>query len=108
MDSSLLVAMLLAIAIAILPAVVAFISNTTTRLRDIERKLNALLRHHGVDLTQGLLPLSNRVKEVAADPKRKIEAIKIYREETGASLLDAKEAVESFFDSNYRRSNESQ
>jgi hypothetical protein len=74
------------------------------RLKVIEWKLNALLRHHGVDH----LPLSDRVKEVAADPKRKIEAIKIYREDTGASLLEAKEAVESFFESNYRRSNESQ
>jgi hypothetical protein len=43
--------------------------------------------------------LSNRVKELAADPARKIEAIQVYREETGASLADAKEAVEAFINS---------
>jgi hypothetical protein len=50
----------------------------TARVRRIERKLNALLRHHGVDPTQGL-PLSARVKQLADDPSRKIEAIKVYR-----------------------------
>jgi hypothetical protein len=43
--------------------------------------------------------LSDRVKEIASDPSRKIEAIQAYREETGASLADAKEAVESFISS---------
>jgi hypothetical protein len=69
--------------------------STNARLRGIERKLNALLRHHGVDPTQGL-PLSDRVKEFAGDPSRKIEAIKVYRKETGASLAEAKEAIEAF------------
>ena len=44
-------------------------------------------------------PLSDRVKELARDPTRKIEAIKVYREETGASLVEAKEAVETYTDS---------
>jgi hypothetical protein len=43
--------------------------------------------------------LSERVKEIASDPSRKLEAIQAYREETGASLADAKEAVEAFIDS---------
>jgi hypothetical protein len=72
-----------------------FYMGTIARLQRIERKLNALLRHQGVDPTQGL-PLSDRVKELAGDPSRKIEAIKVYREETGASLAEAKEAVEAF------------
>jgi hypothetical protein len=67
----------------------------TDRVARIERKLNALLRHHGVDPTQGL-PLSDRVKELADDPSRKIEAIRLYREETGAGLAEAKEAVEAY------------
>ncbi len=67
----------------------------TDRVGRIERKLNALLRHHGVDTTQGL-PLSERVKQLASDPARKIEAIKVYREETGAGLAEAKEAVEAY------------
>ena len=70
-------------------------NNTNSRLQNIERKLNALLRHHGVDPTQGL-PLSDRVKQLAADPARKIEAIKVYREETGVGLAEAKDAVEAF------------
>jgi Ribosomal protein L7/L12 C-terminal domain len=69
-----------------------------SRLARIERKLNALLRHHGVDPTQGL-PLSDRVKELASDPKTKIEAIKMYREETGVGLKEAKDAVEEFINS---------
>ncbi len=75
--------------------VLIWMGSINARLRGIERKLNALLRHHGVDPTQGL-PLSDRVKQLAADPGRKIEAIKVYREETGASLVEAKEAVEAF------------
>jgi ribosomal protein L7/L12 len=41
-------------------------------------------------------PLSDRVKELASDPSRKIEAIKAYREETGAGLAEAKAAVEAY------------
>ena len=89
---------LLAIAIGILLVVLVSYGSTTARLRGIERKLNALLRHHGVDPTQGL-PLSDRVKQLAADPGRKIEAIKVYCEETGAGLAEAKEAIESFTNS---------
>jgi hypothetical protein len=66
-----------------------------TRIRRIERKLDALLRHHGVDPFR----LSDRVKQLAADSSRKIEAIKVYREETGAGLAEAEEAVESFINS---------
>lgn len=71
-------------------------ANMTARFRGIERKLNALLLHEGVDPRESGFPLSDRVKEIAADPHRKIEAIKVYREETGAGLAEAKEAVEAF------------
>ena len=66
----------------------------TARLRGIERKLNALLRHQGVDPRQGLI-VSDRVKQLATDPARKIDAIIAYREETGAGLAEAKEVVEA-------------
>ena len=46
--------------------------------------------------TTTLPPLSDRCKEAASDPARKIEAIKIYREETGLGLREAKAAVEAF------------
>jgi ribosomal protein L7/L12 len=41
-------------------------------------------------------PLSDRVKDIARDPSRKIEAIQAHREETGAGLAEAKDAVESY------------
>lgn len=68
------------------------------RIARIEHKLNLLLRDSGIDLTKGS-PLSDRVKELARDPARKIEAIKVYREETGAGLAQAKEAVEAYMNS---------
>ncbi len=43
-----------------------------------------------------LPPLSEGVREIARDPSRKIEAIKVYREETGCGLAEAKAAVEAF------------
>jgi ribosomal protein L7/L12 len=86
---------MLTLAIGILVATLVSYGATMARLRGIERKLNALLRHHGVDPTQGL-PLSDRVKQLASDPSRKIEAVKAYREETGAGLAEAKEAVEAY------------
>jgi len=46
--------------------------------------------------TSALPPLSERCQEAARDPARKIEAIRIYREETGLGLREAKAAVESF------------
>jgi ribosomal protein L7/L12 len=81
--------------IVILFTVLASFWDMKARISRMERKLNALLRHHGVDLTQGA-PLSDRVKQLAGDPSQKIEAIKVYREETGAGLAEAKDAVEAF------------
>jgi hypothetical protein len=78
-----------------LGALAVVLSQMQNRLQRNERKLNALLRHFNIDTTSGL-PLSDRVKEIASDPSRKIQAIKVYREETGAGLAEAKEAVEAF------------
>ena len=89
---------LLSVGILILLAALGSYWETTARIGRIERKLNALLRHHGVDPAQKL-PLSDRVKQLAGDPSRKIQAIKVYREETGAGLAEAKEAVETFINS---------
>ena len=77
--------------------VVLVVSNAamTARIQRIERKLTALMAHHGVPPAQGPA-VSDRVKELAADPKRKIEAIKVYREETGAGLAEAKDAIEAY------------
>lgn len=43
-----------------------------------------------------VIPLSDRVKTIADDPHRKLEAVKLYLEESGASLVQAKVAVETY------------
>jgi ribosomal protein L7/L12 len=68
------------------------------RLERAERKLNALLRHFKIEPAQGSL-LSENVKELARDSARKIEAIKLHREETGVGLAEAKAAVEAYINS---------
>ena len=79
-------------------AALGFYSDTKARLARVEHKLNLLLQHSGIDALRELR-LSERVKEIARDPKRKIEAIKTYRDETGAGLAEAKEAVELYINS---------
>ena len=64
----------------------------------VERKLNLVLQQMNINFDESS-GLSDRVKELARDPHRKIEAIKIYRDETGAGLLEAKEAVEAYIES---------
>jgi hypothetical protein len=69
--------------------------------RDVARldlKLNLLLKHMNIPL-DATIGLSERVKELARDPSHKIEAIKLHRQETGASLAEAKEAVEDWISS---------
>ncbi len=68
------------------------------RLATLERNLDALLRHLNVDPLAPPGPPSDRVKELATDPERKIEAIRLYRRETGADLRQAKSMVESLAD----------
>lgn len=60
-------------------------------LRRIERKLDLILKHLGID---PLPPVSAEVRSLAV-AGRKIEAIKVHREQTGAGLAEAKEAVEA-------------
>jgi hypothetical protein len=53
-------------------------------------------RYSGPRDVSKLPPLSESVKSLARDPGRKIEAIKMYREETGRGLAEAKDAVEAY------------
>lgn len=63
-------------------------------LRRVERKLDALLKHQGVEMPSGLSPV---VQLLARDPSKKIAAIKLHREQNpGLSLADAKRDVEDF------------
>ncbi|CAM5526836.1 hypothetical protein SAVIM338S_04054 [Streptomyces avidinii] len=63
------------------------------RADGMERRLGLVLDHFGIEEPEpaGL----EGVRALAADG-RTIEAIKAYRETTGASLLEAKRAVEAF------------
>lgn len=52
-----------------------------------------LLRHLGIDPAQLAEP-SEQVKALARQPGRRIEAIKAYRQQTGAGLKEAKAVVD--------------
>jgi hypothetical protein len=76
-------------------AIWGIVSRTQARLHRLEHRLSLLLQHFNIDPTPGST-LSDRVKSLADDPARKIEAIRAYREETGAGLAEAKAAVEAY------------
>jgi hypothetical protein len=63
------------------------------RLERVEHKLDLILTHLGLDYTP---PPKAPWQELAADPSRKIAAIKAYREQHGAGLAEAKRAVEEY------------
>ena len=90
MADGLALAALLLAAAALVKAVAANVRATA-----VSRRFDLLVRGLDLDLTERL-HLSDRVKEIAADPARKIAAIKAYRDETGAGLADAKAAVELY------------
>ncbi|MFN7020177.1 MAG: hypothetical protein ACK4WH_02460 [Phycisphaerales bacterium] len=62
-----------------------------SRLARIERKLDLLLSHLGIAEPA---PDHADIRELARSG-RKIEAIKLYRERTGAGLAEAKAAVDA-------------
>ena len=72
-------------------------SGLDIRLRRIERKLDLILQYLNVPVKD--VELVNQVSAAVrqlADEGRKIEAIKLYREQTGVGLREAKEMVESY------------
>jgi Ribosomal protein L7/L12 C-terminal domain len=64
----------------------------------LEKKIDLILKHLGLDYLQETSSggLSPEVQDLARDPRRKIEAIKLHREQTGVGLKEAKDAVEAF------------
>jgi ribosomal protein L7/L12 len=72
-------------------AVTFLVLSTVTAAGRMERKLDALIRHAGIDLTK----LAAEEAAVLARAGKKIEAIKVYREYTGCGLAEAKAKVES-------------
>ncbi|SDD30506.1 hypothetical protein [Glycomyces harbinensis] len=67
---------------------------TFQSLARIERKLDLIMQH--LEINDDVPPEHDRMVEIRSLIRhgRKIEAIKLYRQITRATLLDAKEAVE--------------
>jgi Ribosomal protein L7/L12 C-terminal domain len=72
-----------------------FQTRTEKRLRAVEIRLEKLLSHVGFVADTSPLPPSDDVAVLARRPGGKIAAIKAYREQTGAGLKEAKDAVEA-------------
>jgi len=70
------------------------------RLDRLERKLDALMAAHGVELPPPPpSTLSPEVERLASDPNSKIAAIKLLREENpGMGLAEAKAIIETHID----------
>lgn len=66
------------------------IRRTDKRLARVERKLDLILNHLGIDEAT---PELDQVTALVRDGK-KLHAIKAYREITGADLKEAKEAID--------------
>src|SRR2546430_1029409 len=78
-------------------AVAYFGPTVDARRRRIEAKLDTILRHLGVEFQDpAAAGLSAEVRALADDPAKKIAAIALYREQTGAGLKEAKDAVEAY------------
>ena len=70
----------------------SFAARQRLDLRRVERKLDALLKHQGIELPSRLSP---EVQLLARDPSKKIAAIKLHREQNpGLGLADATQEVE--------------
>ncbi|WP_133406857.1 hypothetical protein [Parashewanella tropica] len=70
------------------------VSANRKKLRLIERKLDMLLEKQGIAVNgEEFIPAE---VQMALKNKQKIKAIRLYRQHTGASLLDAQKAVNDF------------
>jgi hypothetical protein len=70
------------------------------QLKVLEQKLDALLKHEGIEPPppppSGFSP---EVEQLARDPGKKIAAIKLYREQNpGVGLAEAKAKIEEFYE----------
>jgi hypothetical protein len=66
------------------------------RLRRIENKLDLVMQHLGLKYEPPEFYGMTAEARTLADAGQKIAAIKVYREETGAGLKEAKDAVEAY------------
>ena len=80
-------------ALIIILSIDSTVKRLDRKLKRIDMSLSLILNRMEIEFPSRL---SERVKQMALDPDRTIEAIKLYREETNVSLKEAKEAVEDF------------
>jgi hypothetical protein len=74
-----------------------FTSGDRAQLIRLEKKVDLILKHLGLEYVEtNICGLSPEVQELVRKPGQKIQAIKLHREQTGAGLAEAKDAVESF------------
>lgn len=66
------------------------------RLSRVEAKLDLILQHLGIAPADAVAERLSAEVRTLADGGDKIKAIKAYRDQTGAGLKDAKEAVEAY------------
>lgn len=79
--------------LAFLVAANGFAFSHTRRIQELERKINLVLAHLGIDPAAEVAP-SSHVIDLASDPRHRIAAIKAYREQTGAGLRQAKAVID--------------
>ena len=70
-------------------------------LERLEAKVDLLIAHMGLESTDTSNPaaLSDEVKKLAAQPRKKFEAVKLHRAQTGADLSSAHHAVQTYISS---------
>ncbi|MEV7016561.1 hypothetical protein [Streptomyces sp. NPDC093991] len=66
------------------------LSRSERRVARVERKLDLVLGHLGLEEE---VPRKDEILALVRDGKQ-VQAIKLYRESTGASLVEAKQAVD--------------
>ena len=73
------------------------------RLRRLEAKVDVLYDRLGLELHDSAKPLSDEVKALAGQPRKKFAAIKLHRQRTGVGLNEAEAAVAAHIRSLRRR-----
>ena len=75
------------------------LTTLTSSAQRLERKISSIERSLAMILDrldiQAGLEISDRVRELALDPQRRLEALKCYRQETGAGLPEAKAVIDN-------------
>ncbi|MFF5799952.1 hypothetical protein [Streptomyces albogriseolus] len=67
------------------------LTRSERRVARVERKLDVVMRHLGLEEE---VPRRDEILALVRDGKQ-VQAVKLYREATGAGLLEAKQAVDA-------------